>query len=141
MLLWATTLVPLLLVGRGLDFIVFKVFGDKGTFQILAISLAVATINLTAIWAMLGRGLFILRLATLLLLPLALGMAVTEFSKAVQSFYFARSSPYPEVVQDLFRHDLGWTAWFFLNSALLAAMLLFLRAQGYRLARRSGNSA
>jgi hypothetical protein len=140
MLLWATALVPLLLVGRGLDFFVFKVFGDKGTFQILALSLAVATINLTAIWAVLGRGLLILRLAILIFLPLALGTAVIEYSKVVQSFRFARSSPYPQLIQDLFRHDLGWTVWFFLNSALLAAMLLFLRAQGYRLARRGRKS-
>jgi hypothetical protein len=117
---------------------VLKVFGEAGTFQILALALAVATINLTAIWAVLGRGLLVLRLAMPLLLPVAVGAAVTGYAKTVQSFYRGFSpyrSPYPELVQELFRTDFGWTAWFFLDSALLAAMLLFLRAQGFRLAR------
>lgn len=135
MMFWAAAMVPILLVGRGLDFLVLKSLGEFGTFQIVLLALCVATANLTAIWTILGSGALVLRLIALFAIPLVLAAGVNLYLEYVRSMLSTNSPYYNNLMYGLFSRQVNWNAWFCLDAALLAALLLYLRASGYQLVR------
>ena len=128
MMFWAVAMVPLLLVGRGLDFLVLKSLGTPGTFEAVLLALVVAATNLTVIWAILGSGgALILRLIVLISVPLVLAAGVNQYVEYMQSIFMSNPRRYSNLIYGLFSRQVGWNAWLCLDAALLAALLLFLR--------------
>ena len=141
MMIWATALVPILLVARGFNFLVLRRLGGPDLFPLLLVALVIATVNLIAMWSVLGRGFVLLRLAVLLIIPYPLAIGLGWYLATVETSYqrpfgsgtiFARSW-YDSLMSGIADIDNSWPAWLWLNAALLAALLLFLRASGYRL--------
>ena len=63
MMIWAAAMVPILLVLRGFNFLVLKRLGGPDLFPLVLVAVAIATVNLLAIWAVLGQRLGFVRLA------------------------------------------------------------------------------
>jgi hypothetical protein len=133
MLVWSAALVPLLLVARGLDFLTFGRVNSQGVFPLILVAASLAIINLTAIWAVLGSGLWALRVAALFVIPAVFAYALHQLTVYLQSINQGwRPFTLLWVLYDV---KDSWTSWLMMNSLLLAAILLFLRAKGYRLSR------
>jgi hypothetical protein len=136
MLVWATAIVPLLLLVRGLDFFLLGAISDgESAFGAVAVGVSLATVNLIAIWSVLGAGLWIVRIVLLLVIPPALAAALTYYSTYLHTTY--GNWPNVPILDALIDMRDHWIAWLWLDAALLAALLLFLRANGYRLLRKS----
>jgi hypothetical protein len=135
MLVWATAIVPLLLIARSLDFLFIAKLKQDEFFPITLLSVSLATISLVAIWVVLGAGTWYVRVPFLLLAPLLTTAALEGYSHFVRS-QFGPYSSYKRPMADLYIEMNGsWFAWIWQGTALLAALLLFLRASGYRLVR------
>jgi hypothetical protein len=132
MLIWFTVSGPLLLVVRGID------FGGRGIFPAALLAVSIATVNLIAIWAVLGAGYRLVRFASLLAIPLLIALGMSYYSAHVKTTapqpWYDNYGTLAWVIGEMEDH---WIAWLWLDAALLAALLLFLRASGYRLARMS----
>jgi hypothetical protein len=142
MLIWFTVSGPLLLLIRGLDL--------KGTtvFPAALLSVSIATVNLLAIWAVLGSGYWVLRFAALIGIPLAIALGMSKYSAyLIAANTITRRNAMGLTWTDWTANYYGsikwvigemqnhWIAWLWLDAALLAALLLFFRASGYRLTR------
>jgi hypothetical protein len=142
MLIWATALVPILRVMRGLDFFVLKRLGAPDIFSFALVAMVMAAVNLIAIWSVLGQGHWMLRLAALLAVPYLLAVGTSMYVQYIESTYrttwafgrwdFSRAW-YDSLVRTIADQRESLVNWLCLNAALLAALLLFLRASGYRL--------
>jgi hypothetical protein len=129
MLIWMTVTGPIVLIGRGID------IDGTTLFPALLLAASVATINLIAIWTVLGSGLWPVRLITLVLIPYAIGFGLTSYSLSVKVSLgrtITGSLTMAHLMADMADY---WKMWMFFDAALLAALLLFLRSSGYRLAR------
>ncbi|HEX2475901.1 MAG TPA: hypothetical protein VHK01_14215 [Lacipirellulaceae bacterium] len=132
MLIWAAAMAPLLVVARGMEFLIFSDLNASTAFHSVLLALGIATLNLVAIWAVLGSGPWPVRLAALIAFPLALALVVERYTVSLrpgigqswEAFWFM-----------LHNMEGNWDRWLWLNAALLAALLLFVRASGYRLLR------
>jgi hypothetical protein len=134
MLIWLTVAGPLLLFARSIDFARGMVFPSA----LLAVSLA--TVNLFAIWAILGGGNRILRFFTLLGVPTLIALGLELYSYHVNTMVanavrLRRSSSYQGIYWIIRDMDDLWIPWLWLDAVLLAALLLFVRAKDYRLMR------
>jgi hypothetical protein len=132
MLIWLTVAGPLLLFVRSLE------FGGRGLYPAALVAVSVATVNLIAIWAVLGGGYWIIRVASLLGVPFVIAKGMINYSVYLKSSS-SSSKPggwYGTISWTLADMKDLWTAWLWLDAALLAALLLFLRASGYRLIRK-----
>ncbi|HEX2475902.1 MAG TPA: hypothetical protein VHK01_14220 [Lacipirellulaceae bacterium] len=137
MLVWATAIVPLLLLLRGIDFLVLGGVQDlESAFAATAVASSLATVNLVAIWAVLGGGLPIVRIALLLVMPPLFATALVYYSKYIGAKYGPTWPNVPMLDAIYSMHDY-WVVWLWSDAALLAALLLFLRACGYRLLSRN----
>jgi hypothetical protein len=134
MFLWATAAVPLLLVTRGVDLLFFIPWLDgESAFAAALLATSIATINLVAVWSVLGGGWLIARLASLVVVPAVIAAGITYYSNYLKSLYGMWANvPILDTFIDL---RSRWHAWFFVSTALLAALLLFLRASGFLLVR------
>jgi hypothetical protein len=144
-LIWMTALVPILLVIRGLDFIVLKRIGGPDLFSVTLVAIIVATVNLIAIWSVLGRGHWFLRLIALVVTPFLVASGMSRYLENVESTYRVtrgfgpwsvtsfNNTWYNSLVCGIAEERDSLVSWLWLNAALLAALLLFLRASGYRL--------
>ena len=83
MLIWAAAMAPLLVVARGMEFLIFSDLDYSTTFQSVWLSLGIATLNLVAIWAVLGSGPRPLRIAALIMLPLVLALGVERYADSL----------------------------------------------------------
>jgi hypothetical protein len=94
-----------------------------------------ATVCLATIWFALGGGSLLWRTAFFLAAVAVAGGAMFGFSERMRVLY----GEWPEPILVNTTVTLGhlWGAWFALVGGLLAAMLLFLRAAGYRLAKNA----
>jgi hypothetical protein len=132
MLIWFTVSGPLLLLLRSLDL--------KGTtvFPAALLSVSIATVNLLAIWAILGSGYWAIRFAALICIPFVIALGMTAYSGYLTAtvtprmWQFGYYGSINWVIAEMHEH---WIAWLWLDAALLAALLLFFRASGYRLTR------
>jgi hypothetical protein len=133
MLIWTTALPPLLLVMKGIDWFVYRQLGYVDIFPAALLSACTALVTLATIWLVLGQGLAVLRIAFAALAIFAVG-----WTMYVQSISYALVyGPWPRqpMIRMIITLESLWGVWFALVSGLLAAMLLFLRAAGYRLVR------
>jgi hypothetical protein len=129
MLVWATAIAPLLLVARGLDFVFADVFDAQSIVSAVVLVVSLATVCLIAIWAVLGAGSLIARTISLILMPFVLGIVMRVVSEPRRTRW---RSPILAGIDDV---GDNWITWMGLTAALLAALLLFLRADGYLLSR------
>jgi hypothetical protein len=148
LLLWAAALAPILLVARGLDFLLVKRLGGPDLFPFVLVALGIACVNLIAIWAVLGHGPVFARLVALLVIPYLLALGLSQYLEYVVSTHrtwrtnsngrmyetFSRAWS-NSLVHRIFEANDAWTSWLWINAALSAALLLFVRANGYRLLR------
>jgi hypothetical protein len=135
LLIWSAALAPVLIIGRTVDVRVVLGVGQSQLAVknvVLALSLTVA--NLCVCWLMLGTDRIWCRLVVTAVASVGLGYANNLFGDfTVQSmpkllkFMGARF-----VSRD---REVDWVQWFCLSAALLAALLIFFRASGYRLTR------
>jgi hypothetical protein len=148
LLLWAAALAPILLVARTLDFLLLARLGGPDLFSFVLVALSVATVNLIAIWAVLGRGRFFVRSIAVLVIPYLLALGLSQYLQYIESTYRVwrigsrgqsyqswSNAWYNSLVNGIFDANEAWSSWLWLDAALLAALLLFLRASGYRLLR------
>ena len=110
---------------------------DEAIFPAALLAVTVATVNLTAIWAVLGAGHWIIRVAAMLGVPFLIALGMSYYSAYLKSPPSRRPgttfrTTIAWVIVEMQDH---WIAWLWLDAALLAALLLFLRASGYRLMR------
>jgi hypothetical protein len=129
MLIWLTVTGPLLLVIRGLD------FEGANAFPAALLALSVSTVNLIAIWAVLGGGYWPIRIASLVGVPFLIAQGMDYYSAYLKSNVLNPWDDYGTIAWTLREMEDLWIAWLWLDGALLAALLLFLRAGGYRLMR------
>jgi hypothetical protein len=134
MLIWATALVPILLVVRGLDTFVLNTIVQGGAFSIILLAVCLAAVNLVAIWAVLGGGFWLVRLSILLLVPLPIALGLSSHSAHLHTRFGRWNGP--PIIDTYVEMRDHWLSWLWLDAALLAALLLFLRANGYRLQRK-----
>jgi hypothetical protein len=132
MLIWFSVTGPLLLFVRSLD------YSGRGFFPAALLAATVATVNLIAIWAVLGAGHWIVRIASVLGVPFLIALGMTYYSAYLKSTatppWYDDSYAIAWVIVEMHDH---WFAWLWFDAALLAALLLFLRACGFRLMRHS----
>ena len=135
MLVWSAAIVPLLLVARSLDFLFITKVKQNEFFPITLLSLSLATVSLVAIWVVLGAGRWFVRVPFLFLVPIVTTVALEAYSQSMRG-QFGPYSSYKRPMADLFVEMGGsWLAWIWPGTALLAALLLFIRASGYRFVR------
>jgi hypothetical protein len=134
--LWATALSLLLVAARGLDLYIFARLDATSVFPAAVLSISLAALNLVVIWAILGSGGWFLRVALLVLLPYGLVIALHSLSI---HYHPPLNVPWPSspILSLLIHMEGQWPGWIWLNTILLASLLLFLRASGYRLMRNS----
>lgn len=132
MLIWTAALVPILIVLRGIDFLNFLNVGNFGMFPFALLVFAIAIVNMVAIWSVLGSGPWPIRLGALLVIPPLLATSVIGY---MNDLYSGSPRRYDPVVYDIAQSGLSWRIWLCLDTAFLAALLLFLLANGYRLGR------
>ncbi len=134
LLIWATALSLLLLVARGLDLYIFAALDAKSIFPAGALSISLAALNLIVIWAILGSGGWLFRVSLLVLVPYSLGIALRSLAALYHPPLYV---PWPSspMLSMLINMEDQWPQWIWFNAMLLAALLLFLRASGYRLIR------
>jgi hypothetical protein len=131
-LIWATAMVPLLLIARGLDFLLLSHLGAQNIFLAALAALTIAAINLVTIYAVLGGGSWIVRLV---IFVTATGLLAIGLAKYFNYVYWQNRS-FSAMFYSMIQMRNQWVYWLCLDALLLAALLLFLRASGYRLARR-----
>jgi hypothetical protein len=134
MLIWFTVSGPLLLFVRSLDL--------KGTtvFPAALLAFSIATVNLLAIWSVLGSGYWLVRVAALIGIPFLIAFGMSRYSVHLKATISIQGSiwqhDYYGTIQGvIIQMQNHWIAWLWIDAALLAALLLFFRASGYRLTR------
>jgi hypothetical protein len=134
MLIWTTALAPLLLVIQGIDRIVFRRYKIVDLFPGVFICVLTAMVCLATIWLTLGKGNVAVRALIFVLSVVGSGVAMYVLSERLRPIY--GNWPDPILINTTVALSRLWGVWFALVGGLLAAMLLFLRAADYRLARR-----
>jgi hypothetical protein len=129
MLIWLTVSGPLLLLVRGLD------LDGRYVFPAALLAVSAATVNLIAIWAVLGGGYWPIRIASLVGVPFLIAQGMSYYSAYLKSKAANPWDNYGSVSWTVREMEDLWIAWLWLDAALLGALLLFLRASGYRLMR------
>jgi hypothetical protein len=134
MLIWSAAAAPLLLVVRGIDLLVFADLDGTAAFHATCLSIALAATNLISIWAVLGSGFLVARMAGVLALPIVFAIGLERYADQIRP---PLGVPWPRspIIHLIINMEDRWIGWFWLDAALLAALLLFLRASGYRLMR------
>jgi len=139
MLFWTTLAVPVVLLAKSLSAMGWGWFGRPEALPVVTLGVAQGVVSLVATWSALGKGRARLRLLVLALAAPAVGTAL--YGWALRVSLSATSSPrtagFPTFAHSLVAHVgptwIGFTA---LAGGFLAGMLLFFRADGYRLIRR-----
>jgi hypothetical protein len=145
LLVWMAAMVPLLIIFRSFDSFVLQRLGGPDLFGLALVATIVACANLISVWGTLGTGFLLARVIAVLLVPYLLAVGLVTYLEFVELAYrgqfyragmWARGNPW---FDSMFRgvYDVrgSLVSWLWLNTALLAALLLFLRASGYRLVR------
>ena len=136
MLIWAAAIAPLLIVMRGVEFFMFAGLGGKGALPGVLISLCLAITALTAIWSVLGGSPWFVRIPVLVVMPCLLAYGLETYARHIRTPAWSRWSS--GIILNLLWSMHGrWITWIGLFTALLAALLLFLRANGYLLRRKA----
>jgi hypothetical protein len=132
MLIWSAALAPLLLLMRGIDMTVYRQLGTTDIFPTSLVGLCTALVLMTTIWFSLGAGALVVRVT--LLACAVTGAGTAMFCHSI-IWSTTRGWRQPPIIGLSVEMGKLWFAWFALSGALLAGMLLFLGACGYRLAK------
>jgi hypothetical protein len=135
MLVWMTALAPLLMVLVGLNWEILRQLTWRDAMPAALGSVTSAVVGLATTWLVLGERYLVLRLA---LAAPAIFAASWAMNRQAPPQFGAWPNELMLRLVHRFHYDELWHAWFLLLSGLLAAMLLFLRADGYRLKRVKG---
>jgi hypothetical protein len=135
MLIWTTALAPLLVVMKGIDWIIYRQLGIVDLYPAALISTCTAFITLATIWLTLGKGKLFLRLAFFTIAIVT--AALTMYTRNAQWLAIYGQWPDEPVIGMSIRMGNLWGVWFGLVSGLLAALLVFFRAAGLRLVKPS----
>jgi hypothetical protein len=148
LLVWMAAMVPLLIIFRSFDSFVLTRLGGPDLFGLALVATIVACANLISVWGTLGTGFFIARVTAVLLVPYVLAVGLIQYLEFVELAYrsqFYRAgrwvwgNPWGDsLLQGVYDVRGSLVSWLWSNTALLAALLLFLRASGYRLVRNRG---
>jgi len=139
MLVWATAIVPLLLLFRNSDYDDFEALRRIAWGDLLAgllVASSIAIVNLATIWLLLSATSATLKyklmLIVLMLVPVELESISAQIASGASSIY-----PNAPIARALFQMGQrnGRPLWIWLNFVILAALLLFLRVSGFRLRR------
>lgn len=130
LLIWMTSVSLLLAVSKALD--LFRVIYASGSgwgdwLDAVVSGAALCLALLIALWAALGEGSAWLRWSACLLATPAFGLALEAWDRWVM-----RLSPFAP-------WNFVWTIWVSLASAMLVALLMIVRGEGFRLVRGLGN--
>lgn len=135
MLIWTAAMAPLLLVTKGMDVTVFRRFEALDFYPAVLIGGCIVLVNLATIWLALGMNHAVARWLAVAATAVGSGLLLQYES----ANWFAAYGPWPNMQLLGLAIRMGidgeWLTWFVLTAALLAAMLTFLRACGYRLAK------
>jgi hypothetical protein len=146
-LIWTTVLATFLGVAKALDMLSWSYVAEFMQGAVVWKSILAATsaiVMVLALWVALGEGPWVVRYGAGLLISLLLGVALGGWStaRAGPLDTLLNRSPllgeFPQSYYDLLRcYQIGywWIGWLFLSGGLLAATLIILRVQGYRLVR------
>jgi hypothetical protein len=137
MLLWTTAMAPLLVVLRDFDWRAFKLLGKPDLVPAALFCGMTSLAALGALWLTLGARHFWLSASVLGIVVVGASAVLQHESLNLVATY--GKYPDPIAAALVVRFSPLWTAWFTLVAALMAAMLLFLRACGSRLVRTSPN--
>jgi hypothetical protein len=129
-LIWMTVTGPIVLISREID------VDGQTLFPTLLVAASAATINLIAIWAVLGSGFWPLRLLACFLVPYAVGVGLESYSANLFASVKLRPVYSTSIAYIMGYMRDHWRLWMFFDAALLGGLLLFLRASGYRLVRQ-----
>jgi hypothetical protein len=136
MLLWTAATVPVLLLAKELDWLQFLQNGWDALPIVVMLGIGFAAVALVGMWAGLGQGSLVVRLAVLGAAAPAVG-ALLEWmpgsERVVGSVYRLQ---YHFLRMAAERVGFTWMAWTSLAGGFLAATLLIFRARGYRLVRK-----
>jgi hypothetical protein len=135
MLIWTAALAPLLVVVQRVDVQSLRGLALADAYPIAVLALCIALATIAAIWLGLGGGPLVIRLA-------AAGAVIVGTSQLLRTLGERWRPPRNNWnwTADRFFYmvaEMGeqWRAWLAMLVGLLAAMLLFLRACDYRLAK------
>jgi hypothetical protein len=134
MLIWTTALTPLLFVMKGLDDLGLKWLTAPDLFPAAMLGACIALVTLASIWGALGAGPLLIRLIVCAVLIAVPGLLMSQLAHTWAPNPFSWSNIV--LVNLIAQLDELWWWWFACVGALLAGMLLFLRASGYRLAKK-----
>jgi hypothetical protein len=137
MLIWTAAMAPLLVVVREFDWNIFREFGVFDVVPAALICAGTALASLATVWFVLGTRRSVVRAIVLAAILIVGGVVLSATSAELQQPIYGKDA-YQLSVQLYARMQSLWPAWLPLVSGLLAAMLLFLRASGFRLARPKG---
>lgn len=136
MLIWTTALAPLLFVLKSIEDLAITQLTAQELYPAAMIGACIALVTLASIWCALGAGAVAVRLVVSAALIAAPGLLMSQLAeKWAPNPWTWSSNDLVNLVTQL--GDLWW-GWFACAGALLAGMLLFLRAAGYRLASAPG---
>ncbi len=130
MLLWTTALVPVLLLAKELDWLKFL---HAGWF-VVVLGIGFAAVALVGMWAGLGQGSLIVRLAVLGIAAPAVGALLARMTAPPWNMLDLNQWDWQFSMAE--RIGFTWMAWTSLAGGFLAATLLIFRARGYRLLRK-----
>jgi len=133
---WGTAIVPLLLVAKRLNFLVISNLDSYSMIPILLFVTAMATVNLAAIWMVLGPGRWLVRLSLLIAVTLTIAYGCQTLLNYLVPKGFINRSPYRFVRSFDW---VEWPTWFVMSAVLATSLLCFLRGRGYMLVRRQAN--
>jgi len=135
MLIWTAAVVPLLLVAKGLDVAVFGRFTSFEVYPAALICGCIILVTTATIWATLGDKLAAVRWLAWLSAAFGSGFFVQRQAEQWNAVYGRWPTGRFIGIAIEMGQEERWGGWFALTAALLAAMLLFLRACGYRLVK------
>jgi hypothetical protein len=131
MLIWMTLTGPLILAVQTIDLPRHAIVSD------VLFAVSTATVSLVAIWAVLGKGFWPIRIACLFGVPFVFGQGLVAYSTHLTQLKLQGRSLAFSLEQIHLRMRDIWILWMFFEAALLAAHLVFFRARGYRLEKPS----
>jgi hypothetical protein len=135
MLVWATAVVPMLIVVREGRF-AFPHGLDAETITLaFTVAVSVALTSLATTFLILGRGFWLARFSLALTLSVLLSIGLHYYLESQMRTATGRGSAAFQAIAYSAGRETNWPTWFWSNIALSAACLLFLRARGYRLMR------
>jgi len=132
MLIWSLAIVPAMLLKRS-GHALFETYGWASEVNALLIGLCAALTVQLALWAALGSGPWLLRLALVTLVPTALGLSIGAY---FQYQYENRTGGWNRLLWITSQiGQAGWVMWLSITALVLVACLIVFRFDGCRLAR------